>query len=304
MKKQNLFFLILVFLLSLNACHTKKQEPKDSDPPKMGSPYFGQNPPGLIPEIFAPGIISINGRYEHGISFSPDLDEVYFSANKKGGVTDIYFSKLEGGKWMPIKKAKFTEGRKDEEMQPFVSFSGKKIYFTALNADNTDTKIWYVNRSDNTWSDAIKLDSPINDSLSFFPNQAKNGDLFYTNVSERKMYYAPNKKGQFPEVDEVGIDFGIHGFISPSQDFILVNARNREDDQRKSDIYVYFKKKDGAWSKPINLGSEVNSNFSETCPSLTPDGNYLFFSRYNEEGGLSNFYWVDAQIIENLRPKE
>ena len=33
-------------------------------------------PPGLTPEIFAPGIVSVNGRYEYAVSFSSDLDEM------------------------------------------------------------------------------------------------------------------------------------------------------------------------------------------------------------------------------------
>ena len=59
--------------------------------------------------------------------------------------------------------------------------------------------------------------------------------------------------------------------------------------KEKAIIYVYFKKKDSTWSKPINLGKDVNSNFAETCPSITPDGKYLFFGRYNEEGGFQTF---------------
>jgi hypothetical protein len=302
MRNYYFIFLILVFALFLNACNTKKHKSKGSDSLTTEASYFGQNPPGMTAEIFAPGIVSINGRYEHGISFSPDLDEVYFSANNEDEVPDVYFSKLEGEKWTNPKKANFTKGKKDAEMHPFVSFSDNKIYFTAHNSDYTDTKIWYVNRLRNTWSNAIKLDLPINDDELFYSNQSKNGDLFYTNVSKRKMYYAPNKNGKFPEVREVEIEFGFHGFISPSQDFLVVNARNKEDDQRKdNDIYVYFKEKDGTWSKPINLGNEVNSNFDETCPSITPDGKYLFFGRYNEEGGLSNFYWVSTEIINKLK---
>jgi len=273
--------------------------------PVLEGPYLGQKTPGSMAEIFAPGIVSINGRYEHGISFSPELDEIYFSANKKGGFTDIYFSKLEGEKWQQIKKAKFTKGKKDEEMHPFVSSSGKKLYFTALNSDNTDTKIWYVDRLDNAWSNAVKLDSPINKDEVFYSNQAENGDLFYTNVSKRfKMYYSASKNGKYPKVQELEIEFGFHGFISPSQDYLLVNARNKEGEGRKdNDIYVYFKEKSGTWSKPINLGNKVNSDFDETVPSITPDGKYLFFSRYNEAGGLSNFYWVSTEVIEGLRPK-
>ncbi len=274
--------------------------------PVLEGPYLGQKPPGLIPEVFAPGIVSINGRFEGAISFSPDLDEIYFGANNKDKETHIYFSKLEGNKWTPIKKANFTKGKKDEEIHPFVSPNGKRIYFTALNSDLSDTRIWYVNRLENSWSNAIKLDSPINDDQVFFPNQAKNGDLYYFNLSKMKTYYASDNNGNFPEVKKVDIEIGHHAFISPSQDYLLVTAQNKEDESIKdNDIYVYFKGQDGRWTKPINLGNAVNSNFDEKNPSITPDGKYLFFGRAERNGkiGLANVYWVNTKIIENLRPK-
>lgn len=300
MKTKNLKILILVFSLFLIACKTKNQKTNNDDAPIIETTYFGQKPPGIIPEIFAAGIISINGRYEHGISFSPDLDEIYFSANKKDEDASIYFSKLEDKKWTPIKKANFTNGKMSNEMHPFVSMNSNKIYFVAN--DPGDDKIWYVNRLEDSWSDAIQLDSPINDDMVFYPNQATNGDLVYFNLSKSKTYYAPNKNGKFPEVLEMGIEFGVHGFISPSQDYLVVNSRNKENEARNDhDIYIYFKKKDGTWSKPINLGNEVNSDFHETAPSITPDGKYLFFGRYNEEGGLSNFYWVSTEVINKVR---
>lgn len=306
MRNYNYIIPVLALTVLLNACTTKKRVAKDSNSPTIENPYFGQKPPGLTPELFAPGVISLNGRYEYGISFSPDLDEVYYSGNKKGGVADIYFSKLEGKKWTDPKKANFTKGEKEEEMQPFVSFNGNMIYFVAYNADNTDSKIWYVTRLEDSWSDAKRLESPINNDEIFYPNQAKNGDIYYTNISDFtniKINSSPNKNDKYPKVQEVNIEFGIHAYIAPSQDYLLVNARNKEDEARKdNDIYVCFKEKDGTWTEPINLGDAVNSTFGETCPIITKDGKYIFFSRYNEDGGLSNIYWVSAEVINNVRP--
>lgn len=305
MKTQHFLHVAIVFITFLSAC-TENKKQKTTVLQNVETSYFGQKPPGLTPEIFAPGVISINGRYEHGISFSPNFDEVYFSANKEEEDPSIYFSKLEGEKWTNPKKANFTKGKKVGEMHPFVNPTGDKIFFTAHDAftlphHKESVKAWYVDRLENTWSTAKQLDSPVNKDFVFYTNQAKNGDLYYTNVSKWKMYYAPNQNGKFSEVHEVGIETGLHGFISPSQDYLVVNARNKENAQRKSDIYVYFKKKDNTWSKPINLGKDVNSNFAETCPSITPDGKYLFFGRYNEEGGISNFYWVSTEVISKLK---
>jgi len=139
----------------------------------------------------------------------------------------------------------------------------------------------------------------------FYPSIAKNGDIFYTDISNIpnvKVKYAPNKNGKYPEVHDVGIEYGGHGFISPDQDFLLIDAWKENDRTTDKDIHVCFKHKDGTWTKPINLGESVNSTFGETCPSITPDGKYLFFSRYNEEGGLSNIYWVSAEVINKVRP--
>ncbi|MBL4669188.1 MAG: hypothetical protein JKY30_07990, partial [Flavobacteriales bacterium] len=97
--KKVYFILILVFALFLNSCITKNQKSKDNDLPTTKETYLGQKPPGSIPEIFAPGIISINGRSDNGISFSPDLDEIYFSAMEEDEDDVIYISKLEDNEW-------------------------------------------------------------------------------------------------------------------------------------------------------------------------------------------------------------
>lgn len=295
-------FLILTIIISLNTVFAQEDSKNASTSLPLEGPYLGQRQPGLIPGIFAPGLVSIDGRYEFGISFSSDLNEIYFSAKEVDQTTVIYYSRVKDKKWSPIKRADFTKGEKDTEMKPFVSLTEDKIYFTAYNAASRNTKIWYVIRTKDSWSSAKKLESSINGDRVFNLNQGKSGDFYYTNIAKRKMFYTTNVNSELPGLKELEIEFGIQGFISPSQDYIVVNARNKEEDSRKdSDIYVYFKKKDDTWSKPINLGEEVNSTFSETVPSITPDGKYLFFSRYNEEGGLSNFYWVSTGVINRLK---
>ena len=84
---------------------------KKSNFPALENRYFGQKPPGLIPEVFAPGIVSIDGRFEGTASFSPDLTEMYFAAENTKEETSIYFSKREKDTWTPIKRADFTKRR-------------------------------------------------------------------------------------------------------------------------------------------------------------------------------------------------
>ena len=46
-----------------------------------GSPYLGQIPPGLEPQIFAPDIVTLQTRSEWTGSFTPDGQEFYFSVS-------------------------------------------------------------------------------------------------------------------------------------------------------------------------------------------------------------------------------
>ncbi len=298
---------MLVSAIVLSACKTEKSNMKENHSIIQESLYLGQTPPGLFPELFAPNVVSINGRYESTISFSPDLKELYFDAHQEGEPFQIYFSKLDNGAWTPIKRANFTQGNRRQELHPFVRHDNERLYFTALDSTFKDEKIWYVTRLADSWSDAKMLSSPVNEDLAFFANPTKSGGLYYFNLSELKTYYAPNVDGQFSEVQKVEIERGHHAFISPNSDYLVVTDRSdQEDNRRDNDIYVYFRNVDGTWSKPINLGAKINSGFSEKTPTISPDGKYLFFGRDERatEPGLANIYWVSTEVITTLRSKQ
>ena len=69
MKKHNLICIVLLassFLPSLVGA-------QENDFPVLQGPYLGQNPPGVYPELFAPGIVSVEENFEHSAAvFSPD----------------------------------------------------------------------------------------------------------------------------------------------------------------------------------------------------------------------------------------
>ena len=52
--------------------------------PKLDGPYLGQKPPGMAPEIFAPGIVSSMEATEYAVAFTPDGKQLYFNRNGVG----------------------------------------------------------------------------------------------------------------------------------------------------------------------------------------------------------------------------
>ena len=67
---------------------------------------------------------------------------------------------------------------------------------------------------------------------------------------------------------------------------------------------IRFRNPDGSWSEALNMGKEINTGAGENCPQVSPDGKYFFFNRYNPDLKMGNMYWMDAKIIENLKPEE
>ena len=121
-----------------------------------------------------------------------------------------------------------------------------------------------------------------------------------------------NGKREEPELLGEEINSGkwtAHPFIAPDESFLIWGSE-REDGYGMSDNYISFRQQDGSWGPAINMGDKINSELVENGARLTPDGKYLLFGRSEEkvrEDGSTYWetidYWVDAKIIETLRPQ-
>ncbi|NJO89048.1 MAG: hypothetical protein HC831_08895 [Chloroflexia bacterium] len=63
-------------------------------------------------------------------------------------------------------------------------------------------------------------------------------------------------------------------------------------------MYVCFKNIKGHWTEPINLG--INTEFTETCPSLSPDGNYIFSVDTTKKEVFQIFIGLTPKSLKNL----
>jgi len=66
--------------------------------PVPEGPYLGQKPPGLAPEVFAPGIVSTAHR-ELSAFFTPDMREFYFVRKIGSGRFSLITFKYENNQW-------------------------------------------------------------------------------------------------------------------------------------------------------------------------------------------------------------
>jgi hypothetical protein len=95
--------------------------------------YFGQEPPGLTPSIFAPGIISQEPQYEFGSVFSKDGKEFFYGVDQ-GNKSVIFHTKLENNLWsdpeimMDLGEYGFND--------PMLSPNEQRLYFISKYTDD------------------------------------------------------------------------------------------------------------------------------------------------------------------------
>jgi hypothetical protein len=61
-------------------------------------------------------------------------------------------------------------------------------------------------------------------------------------------------------------------------------------------VFLSFRRPDDTWTQPINILERMGLQRGGSVPVLSPDQKYLFYY------SAGRFWWVDAGIIEELRP--
>ena len=300
MKKPH-FILILVFALFLNACNTKKQNAKDSDSLTIETAYFGEKAPGLIPKLFDPKMVSPEGLFEGG-TFSPDMKAYYFSRkNGKYEKRTFFVIRYESNSWG-------NELETDIEYPRF-SKDGNMIYRGNKYRERTDTG----------WSELKSLGPPFSDRHIMGISVSDKGTRYFDEWDGKDtigaISYSRLINGNYEPRQKMGKEINTgawiaHPNIAPDESYLIWDHQG-EGGYGQADIYISFRQKDGSWLPLINMGDKINTALQESGASISHDGKYLFFSRgewkAREDGStywVGRPYWVDAQVIENLRPQE
>ena len=97
-------FLLLICIL-IYSCASKDNFPV------LKGPYLGQKPPGKIPEVFAPGIISTKAN--EGCSSFSGNGQLYLFARANSPLDGILLMQQINGEWSDPQLAPFSAGRYD-----------------------------------------------------------------------------------------------------------------------------------------------------------------------------------------------
>ncbi len=302
MKYKSNLMLVMCTMLLLTICSINISFTQE-----LKGPYLGQKPPGTIPEIFAPGIISTEKEWEACVSFSPDLKEMFFTrrAEIEGKENRLYYMKQINGKWTRPETPSFAKDV--TEYEAIITPDGKRVYFSSARSKPAEVatrgRIWYARKTGAGWTEAQYADENINDGWAMYVSSNLKEELFFTGGYNKiyGVFKSESVNGRYskPEhlPDEInGFHGASHPFIAPDNSYIIFDAQTAEP--AKPDLYISFRNRNGGWTKAVKFPETVNSTKTECIAVVSPDGKYMFFHRNND------VWWVSTKIFEALKPED
>ncbi|MHC4798404.1 MAG: ankyrin repeat domain-containing protein [Planctomycetota bacterium] len=278
-------------------------EDSPRDFPEYRGEYLGAKKPGDDPEPFAPELFQDIYRPHGPPTFSPDGREIYWEAMFMMGVNNasrVWFMKEENGLWQAPRVAIFADYPSGG---PTFCQNGQKLIYHSLRprSDTSDMAqdldLWMVERTGEDWGDPIHLDSPLNADGSHEVCMHMTDDCtIYIQKRARGFVQYGLVDGKYEEVGIIG-DFFDTDYVDTCRSMkqiILMSDRQKE--RFHFQLFAGFHRPDGRWTEPVYLGDRLHQGKRADSGRISPDGNYLFFSRN------FGFYWIDAEIIEDLRP--
>jgi ankyrin repeat protein len=277
--------------------------------PELRGPYLGQPAPGDRPQVFAPGIVSGHGfDSEHSPAvFSLDGTEVYWTLKFRGPI--LHMKQVDGA-WTAPEPVPF--GSEHGDGEPIFTPGGQRLYFLSMRplepgAAPGKENIWYVERRGEGWSTPQPVSALVNDfEQHWLFSLSEDGTLYFRSVraggfGEGDIYRSRRVDGSHQEPENLGAvintDGGEHTpFIAPDESYLIFVSTGHPPRDGAFHFFISYRASDGSWLPPISLDEEVGPIGGALCPSVTPDGRFMFFI------GNGDIFWMDAEFIERLRP--
>lgn len=257
-------------------------------------------------EIVGEGVISTS-RNQTFPTQDPVSGDLWFSEYESSfGAQTILLSPRVEAAWQEPELAPFSGTWNDRS--PRFNPDGSALYFTSnrprsQGGSSGDMNIWRVVRADGVWGEPQLLEAPVNSEA----------DDIHPSITEAAIWLASRREGGFGASDIYRIDTDgsvahlpsplndEHSqpdlWVAPDESWMILAITDHPSGLGGDDLYV--SRRDGdAWTPPMNLGAEINSAEYEYGPSVSPDGEHLYFTSHRT--GSANVYRVPMQQIRAI----
>jgi len=208
------------------------------------------------------------------------------------------------------------------EIAPIISPDGKTLYVARQNhPDNYGAKklydVWFATRKgDGSWTKLQRMGKPINndgDNLVISVSPGGNTLLLeglyssmggYISDQGISMSHRTTSGWSIPKKVIIQEFYNLNQYESycPTADRkILVMSVERRDSYGEKDLYVSFRLPNGEYSKPFNMGDDINTFLNEGTPFIASDNKTLYFYSYGHPGYGSADIFVTKRLDNSWR---
>ena len=181
------------------------------------------------------------------------------------------------------------------EYFPNVSVDGQQLIFTRRVNRQQEDFYQSSKQPDGSWGKAVPLagvNTAMNEGAQTIT--ADGNYLIFTGCGRREglggcdLYASSRSNGRWSEAVNLGP--GINTRFSESQPSLsqdgslLFFASNREGGLGQDDLYVAGRQPGGGWSKPVNLGTTINTPANDRYPFWAADNKTLYFTSNGRPG--------------------
>lgn len=303
--------VLLAACSALMAAGAHGQGPAPPTPTPLA--YLGLQPPGDAPVVFAPGDVSSDAREINAV-FSRDGRELYFTRVVDGRAS-LFVRRLGQDAWTAPERLILIAAQPDVDIaDPALSPDGQRLYFVSGARNDLfppgNGNIWVSRREGDRWGEAVILPAPVNSSSAeYYPSVVADGSVYFSSnrdggVGDLDLYRAQYRNGAFTEVTNLGAPVNtaqteVDAYVAPDERMLIVSAR-RDGNRGALDLYVSFRHPAGTWGPLTHLGDVINTELTDYCPMVTPDGRFFFFSRRTAQGG--DVHWAHARVLDQFHP--
>jgi len=278
--------------------------------PFAKGPYLGQSPPGFMPQVFAPGLISDTrpNQWESWPSFSADGNTFCFDRNRR-----VYITENTDQGWT---KPKRIESIPYHSVSCCLSPDANSLYircgpFTRVERRATPQSKYSLRRCMRTskgWSLPQELGPPFSSSGQYggFSVAADNSFYFWGRNGgldgRGGFFVAPFVDNTWLQAMKISVEKGnlhpCHPGIAPDESFLVFYSKQPgAPGGTETDLYLILQRPDGTWTKPQNMGPQINTGYFEFGARISPDKKYMFFTRstgwnLREVCDTGDIYWV------------
>jgi len=306
-------FLFAILFISFS-CRDASQGKKNSfECPGL---FPGVERPDSVARVFAPGLISTY-NFEFSLIIHPCQKRIYYNIFERANSRySVFMVEEVNNVWNKPRKV-FSD--KYNNILCAVSSDGNTLYFYSDRPSrfgNGDllahSDIWVRQMGKGEPDTLQNIGTPINTRIRELSLSVshKNVIYYYSSDSNYKtsIYSSSFSGGIYtaPEImgSEINDSEDAHNpCIAPDESYIIFTSY-RTGGFGDADLYISFHRSDGTWTQAKNMGPEINSSSQDDFATLSPDGNYLFFSTDRNSKGYCDIYWISTNIIEKLKPKD